>query len=106
MPLFQLESNLDYLDFAGGLRLLEVSLPEDEDDRDLDREPDADDEPEQEDDPEVTDGDAALDFPPSFAISPNLLHLAHLLYCCWEGLPQNLMHAIAVHTSGKFNCNM
>lgn len=34
------------LDFAGGLRLLEVSLPEDEDDRDLDREPDADDEPE------------------------------------------------------------
>lgn len=31
--------------FAGGLRLPETSLPEEEDDGDLDLEPDADDEP-------------------------------------------------------------
>lgn len=35
----------DYLVFAGGLRLPETSLPEEEDDGDLDLEPDADDEP-------------------------------------------------------------
>lgn len=58
--------------FAGGLRLLEVSLPEDDDDCDLDLEPDADDEPVYEDDSVVTDGDAALGFPVDFAISFSL----------------------------------
>jgi hypothetical protein len=46
MPIFAIEFHISYLFFAGGLRLLDVSLPEDEDDRDLDLEPDADDEPE------------------------------------------------------------
>lgn len=64
---------------AGGLRLLEVSLPEDEDDRDLDLEPDAEDEPVYEDEPVVTDGDAAFGFPASFAISPTLAGAPPLL---------------------------
>jgi hypothetical protein len=62
-----------YLGFAGGLRLRDVSLPEDEDDRDLDLEPDADEEPVYEYEPVVTDGDVALGFPVDFAISPTLL---------------------------------
>ena len=63
----------NYLVLAGGLRLLDVSLPEDEDDRDLDLEPDADEEPVYEDEPVVTDGDAALGFPVDFAIFRALL---------------------------------
>lgn len=54
----------DYLVFAGGLRLLEVSLPEEEDDLDLD----LDDDPEYEDEPVVTDGDAAFGFTAGLAI--------------------------------------
>jgi hypothetical protein len=52
------------LAFAGGLRLLEVSLPEEEDDLDLD----LDDDPEYEDEPVVTDGDAAFGFTAGLAI--------------------------------------
>lgn len=60
---------MQYLSLAGGLRLLEVSLPEDVEDRDLDLEPDAEEEPVYDDEPVVTDGDAALGFPAGFAIS-------------------------------------
>lgn len=71
-----------YLGFTGGLRLLEVWLPEDEDDRDLDLD---DEEPVYEDEPVVTDGDAAFGFTAGFAIAL-ALHQPHfpLFLCtCW-----------------------
>ena len=66
-----------YLIAAGGLRLLDVSLPEEDDDLDL--EPDPDDDPVYEDDPVVTDGDVgfaagvAAAATGSFAISTTIL---------------------------------
>lgn len=56
-----------------------MSLPEDEDDRDLDLEPDAEEEPVYDDEPVVTDGEVALGFPVDFAISPALL-LPHFAF--------------------------
>ena len=49
---------------------MDASLPDEEEDRDL--EPDADEEPVYEDEPVETEGDAALGSPVEFTISPRL----------------------------------
>lgn len=55
---------------------MDASLPDEEEDRDLDPEPDADEEPVYEDEPVETEGDAALGSPVEFTISPRLTALS------------------------------
>lgn len=57
---------------------MDASLPDEEEDRDLDPEPDADEEPVYEDEPVETEGDAALGSPVEFTISPRLTALSFL----------------------------